>query len=243
MGDNVKLRVKFEKTGALRFIGHLDVMRFFQKCNRRAGIDVCYTGGFSPHQIMSFASPLSVGLESKGEYLDLEVSSVTSSEDMILRYQQASVPQIKVVSVKRLPKDAGNAMASVAAASYEVRFREDRIPQTFLLSENEFSVLLASFLDREDIPFRKEGKSGERFVNLRPGIFVFTWDPIQKVISMTLDASSAGNVKPIQVLEGFLQERGESLAPNALLITRLDLFTRRAEDGELISLDDVGEVF
>ena len=65
---NIKLRIKFRKFGPLRFIGHLDVMRFFQKAIRRAEIDVAYTGGFSPHQIMTFAAPLGVGLESNGEY-------------------------------------------------------------------------------------------------------------------------------------------------------------------------------
>ena len=58
----MKLRIKFNKFGAVKFIGHLDVMRFFQKALRRADIDVAYSGGFSPHQIMSFASPLGVGL-------------------------------------------------------------------------------------------------------------------------------------------------------------------------------------
>ena len=43
----MKIRVKFSKYGPLRFIGHLDVMRFFQKAIRRAGIDVVYTNGFS----------------------------------------------------------------------------------------------------------------------------------------------------------------------------------------------------
>ena len=45
----------------MKFIGHLDVMRYFQKAIRRAGIDIAYSEGFSPHQIMSFAAPLSVG--------------------------------------------------------------------------------------------------------------------------------------------------------------------------------------
>ena len=67
----MKVRVKFAKYGTLRFIGHLDVMRFFQKALRRAGVDVAYTTGFSPHQVMSFASPLGLGIDSFGEYMDI----------------------------------------------------------------------------------------------------------------------------------------------------------------------------
>lgn len=67
----MKIRIKFRKYGTMKFIGHLDVMRFFQKAIRRAGIPIAYTEGFSPHQIMSFAAPLGVGLTSDGEYLDI----------------------------------------------------------------------------------------------------------------------------------------------------------------------------
>ena len=66
----MKIRIKFSKTGVMKFIGHLDIMRYFQKAIRRAEIDVTYTGGYSPHQVMSFAAPLGVGLESQGEYFE-----------------------------------------------------------------------------------------------------------------------------------------------------------------------------
>ena len=71
----MKARIKFAKWGAMRFIGHLDVMRYFQKALRRADIDVAYSEGFSPHQIMSFAAPLGVGLTSIGYYLVVEIKT------------------------------------------------------------------------------------------------------------------------------------------------------------------------
>ena len=64
----MKIRIKFRKWGAMKFIGHLDMMRYFQKAVRRANIDICYSEGYSPHQIMSFAAPLGVGITSDGEY-------------------------------------------------------------------------------------------------------------------------------------------------------------------------------
>ena len=65
----MKIRVKFSKHGAMKFIGHLDIMRYFQKAIRRAEIPIVFTEGFSPHMVMSFASPLGVGIESEGEYM------------------------------------------------------------------------------------------------------------------------------------------------------------------------------
>lgn len=112
----------------MRFIGHLDVMRYFQKAIRRAGIDIAYSGGFSPHQIMSFAAPLGVGLTSNGEYMDIEVVSAASSEDIKNSLNKAMVPGIEIVSVTKLSDNAMNAMASVTAAEYTVRFREGYEP-------------------------------------------------------------------------------------------------------------------
>ena len=60
----MKARIKFRKYGVMRFIGHLDVMRFFQKAIRRAEIPIAFTSGYSPHMIMSFAQPLGVGVTS-----------------------------------------------------------------------------------------------------------------------------------------------------------------------------------
>ena len=143
--QHMKLRIKFNKYGPVRFIGHLDVMRFFQKAIRRAGIDVAYSQGFSPHQIMSFAAPLSVGLTSNGEYMDVEVNSIVSCQDVKERLNSVSVPGIEVLSVKVLPGGAENAMASVAAASYTVRFRQGREPKLSI------SQALPVFLEKEQI--------------------------------------------------------------------------------------------
>ena len=51
----MKIRVRFSKQGQMKFIGHLDMVRYFQKVMRRGEIDVAYSEGFSPHQKMSFA--------------------------------------------------------------------------------------------------------------------------------------------------------------------------------------------
>lgn len=62
----MKLRMRFGKEGIVKFIGHLDIMRYFQKAFRRANVDITYSQGYHPHPCLSFASPLGVGLESRG---------------------------------------------------------------------------------------------------------------------------------------------------------------------------------
>ncbi len=228
----MKLRIKFSKFGPVRFIGHLDVMRFFQKAIRRAGIDVAYSQGFSPHQIMSFAAPLSVGHTSNGEYMDIEVHSITSCEDIKDSLNAVSVPGIEVLDVTILSEHAGNAMASVTAAAYTVRFREGREPQLDIASS------LPMFLAKNQILYQKETKKTQREVDLKPGIFQLTWN--EDSFYMVLDASSGGNIKPGQVVEAYLAEHNLELGFNALLVTREETYRNigTAEVPKLVPLND-----
>jgi len=237
----MRLRVKFRKYGPVRYIGHLDLMRFFQKAIRRAQIDIAYSGGFSPHQIMAFAAPLGVGLISNGEYMDIEVHSMVSCRDVLERLNRASVPGIQVTSVKILPDSAGNAMASVAAAAYTVRFREGREP------EADIAAILPDFLAREQILITKKTKKGSREVDLRQGIYRLSFEEDAgggRVLSMLVDASSGGNIKPVQVVEALLAQSGEVLQENALLISREDVYTDIGTDGspQLVPLGEIGDV-
>ena len=120
----MKIRIKFRKWGVMKFIGHLDMMRYFQKAMRRAHIDICYSEGFSPHQIMSFAAPLGVGITSDGEYLDIEVNASESSEASMKALNATMVDGVMVTSYVRLPDDAKTAMSIVAAADYRLSYKE-----------------------------------------------------------------------------------------------------------------------
>lgn len=237
MENTIKVRIKFKKYGAIKFIGHLDVMRYFQKAIRRAEIDVAYTAGFSPHQIMTFAAPLGVGLESNGEYMDIEVFSMSSCQDIMDKLNAVNVKGIEIIHVSVLPERAGNAMASVAAASYTVRFKNDFVPD-FDITEK-----LPVFLSSDTITYTKSTKKGTREMDLRPGIYSLNWNG--NSFSMLLDASSSGNIKPGQVLEAFFSSQGLCLPENVLAITREEVFTNTASEGEspnFIPLSEIGIV-
>ena len=117
----MKARIKFKKYGALRFIGHLDVMRYFQKVMRRAQIPIAFTGGYSPHMIMSFASPLGIGLTSEGEYFDIELTEPIESEKAVRQMNEVGVEGIEVLSFRQIAEEKkATGMAIVAAADYLV---------------------------------------------------------------------------------------------------------------------------
>ena len=78
----MKVRVKYAKTGPLKFISHLDVMRYFQKSIRRAGLDIAYSTGLSPHEIISFAAPMPLMLTSAGIDLIYVSNGETETTDV-----------------------------------------------------------------------------------------------------------------------------------------------------------------
>lgn len=234
----MKVRIKFSKYGSMKFIGHLDVMRYFQKAIRRAGIDIAYSEGFSPHQIMSFAAPLSVGYTSEGEYFDIELRTPMEEEELQKRLQGAMVEGIDILRVQNLPEGEGNAMASVQAASYLAGFRS----LSFLPEDWEDRLL--AFYNSPTIPVNKKTKRGEKEIDLKESIYQFEIREIpekcalleaaagHKGIYMLLNASSGGNIKPSFVMETFLAAIGVTLPEYGLVIHRVETY-KASETGEI----------
>ena len=221
----MKIRIKFAKYGTMKFIGHLDMMRFFQKAIRRAEIDIKYSEGFSPHQIMSFAAPLGVGIESYGEYMDIEVRSMTSAEDMKRALNQVMVEGVEVLSVTILPEQVKNAMASVAAASYSLKMKEGSFPI------DDLEKKIQSFYNQDSIPYTKETKKSTLELDLKQGIYELGADT-NGAIHMLLNASSSGSIKPAMILEKFCEFAGVEIPATAYQVTRLETYTKPATEGE-----------
>lgn len=230
----MKIRIKFSKHGNIKYIGHLDLQRYFQKAMRRADIDIAYSTGFSPHQIMSFAAPLGVGLESNGEYMDIEMNSFTGSKDTVSRLNAVQAEGIQILSAKVLPEGAGNAMASVAAAGYIIRFKEGREPAF------DWEKTVSDFFALQEIPYVKETKKSTIEMNLKDGIYEL--ESRDHAIYMLVDASSSGNIKPSMVVQAFLNHHNEILQENSLIITREDTYTNigTKEVPDFVPLDAVG---
>lgn len=223
----MKVRIKFSKEGPVRFIGHLDIMRYFQKAIRRAGIDIAYSTGFSPHQIMSFASPLSVGHESCGEYFDVELNSITDTEDIKMRLNQTMAEGIQILQVAVLDETEGNAMASVAAADYLISFRDS------VSLPDDWKEKLTAFYEKDKIPVIKKTKKGEREIDLKETIYQLEIREDQ--VYMLLDAGSGSNMKPGFVLETFCTAENISLPEYPFGVRRLETY-KRTREGRLVPL-------
>ena len=231
----MKVRIKFSKQGVMKFIGHLDVMRYFQKALRRAEIDVKFSEGMSPHMIMSFAAPLGVGLTSDGEYVDIELRTPISTREALERLNKVMVEGMEILDFRQIQEGkAGKAMSLVAAADYTVRFRPGLAP------EGDWQSDLSGFFARKSIPVIKETKKGASEIDIRPMIYELS--VCGGVVSMTLATGSAANLKPELVMEAYASWKGLELAPHALEVNRCEVYTDIGKNGKhrFVSLNELG---
>lgn len=257
----MKIRIKFTKSGPLKFIGHLDIMRYFQKAFRRADIDVEYSQGYSPHQIVSFAAPLGVGLTSDGEYMDVQLLSSDTPEIMMNRINAVMAENIQVVNFQVLPEDSKNAMSIVAAADYMVSIKDgyDFMDKESL--EDKFS----SFYNQETIIINKKTKKSEMEVDIKPLIYcvAFTEEDFNKKLQKTselekkptvaesytngiklymqLATGSVNNLKPELVMEAFCKQEGIEFNPFAYQVHRMEVYADMGDETKrnLLPLDKI----
>ncbi|MFT4006055.1 MAG: TIGR03936 family radical SAM-associated protein, partial [Lacrimispora sp.] len=229
--------IKFTKHGPVKFIGHLDIMRYFQKAMRRAGIDIKYSEGFNPHQIMSFAAPLGVGLTSNGEYMDIEVNSMESCQVLMDQLNETMVDGISVTECHILDDRAKNAMSLVAAADYTLWFRDGKQPG----DEEGFFKNFLVFADQEHIFITKKTKKSEREVDLKASIYELRVK--DGTIFLKVSAGSADNLKPELVMEAYDQWRGQSSPDFAFQVQREEVYgnTGDEENKILVPLGLIGE--
>lgn len=241
----MKIRIKFAKIGPVKYVGHLDMLRYFQKLIRRADIDICYSEGFNPHQKMSFAAPLGVGMPGEGEYVDIDVHTTRSSADSIKALNDASVEGIIIKSYRLLPEGTANAMSSVTAADYFIKYRNNY--------EVDFPLeqCFQSFLQQNVIEIEKETKKNTAILNIRPFIYeyAYTCDKILTLsegkngIYLKLATGSVNNLKPELVFRAFYDYLGKTLPDFALDITRLEVYGNAGteEDPVYQALEDFGD--
>ncbi|TAH66098.1 MAG: DUF2344 domain-containing protein [Anaerolineaceae bacterium] len=185
----MKVRIKFQKFGAMKFIGHLDVMRYFQKAFRRAGYDSEYTKGFNPHQIMSFAAPLGVGLTSDCEYVDIGLNSSEEPELMLKRINAVMSEGFYVTGYHILKEAAEHeknvtAMSLVSSADYLVSLKDGYLLSDSIRTNDEFKEAFEDFYAKQDIIINKKTKKSETLVNIKPMITMISFDEMEYLESL-----------------------------------------------------------
>lgn len=159
---HVAVRIRFEKTGALQYISHLDLHRTFCRLFVRKGVPVWYSEGFTPHPRLVFATPLSVGAESLCEYLDVFiVGSAETVDPDVLRWKltESDIDGLKVTAVY-FPETK---FSTITDSDYIIRIRTTGADAALAARCNEV-------LQRSPLTILKRTKSGEKDVDISPQI-------------------------------------------------------------------------
>lgn len=196
----LKVRIKFQKIGSIKFIGHLDLMRAWQKIFRRSQIPIAYSEGFNPHQIFSIASPLAVGITSDGEYLDLKLSVESYDLSQLIQQVNAVCPEgITIIEAVSLDDKATAGMAACYASSYIITLSEDL---SGLIGQSE---KMNAFFEQDTIIVSKKNKKGKfNDLDLKSGIYSYKILG-NATIDLLLATGSTLNVKPELVMNALLE--------------------------------------
>ena len=214
------VRVWFHKTGPIRYISHLDLMRTMTRAIRRSGIDLWYTEGFNPHPYMTFALPLSLGMQSVCESMDIRIEGDATNEDICCALQSVMPQGIDVTAVKDPVLDP----KFISFARFSVAFENAADPE---LLRQKTDALLSG----DSLIVQKLGKKGHKKVmkeidllaslqSFTPGVEGDTF-----LLELVLPAGSVSNVNPSLLCDEILK-----LDPGAYyVITRQELLTKDME--------------
>ena len=157
-----EVRLRFSKTGRLKYISHLDINRAMSRAFKRAEIPLWYTEGFNPHPYMSFSLPLSLGVESLCESVDIRLIDSIDNADIKSRMNAVLPADLKIVDVYDNFRDN----SEIVYSDYVYKFQ---------FADNEEALgKISDLLSGEEITALKKGKQGRRKIlketNIKPFI-------------------------------------------------------------------------
>lgn len=227
----VRYLVKYTKEGEIKFISHLDLMRTIQRVIRRAKLPIEYSKGFNPHMSLSIAQPLSVGVYSCGEYLDVVFTEELKEEEIIEALNKHTVGGVKFLNAVKVivpeNKKVPQGMALIDGAKYIIKLK---------LKEGK----TINFDAIKEIPhwnMLKKTKSGEKEVDIRA--LVKSIEGIVKddklVVETVISCGSRENLSA-SLLSDFIKSSFEEIDKEAFVdIMRVEMYALK--DEELIPLD------
>lgn len=188
----MRVRITFTKQGALRYIGHLDLHRLWERAMRRADLPLSYSQGFHPQPKISLAAALPLGFSSRAEVLDVRLNEEIKVEEISTRLRDSLPPDIKVTDVKTVEESLPALQTLTLSAAYDVHLTEP-------VDGSELKRRVESLMMTESIIRERRGKS----YDLRPLVellSVITMADGTSWLKMTLAAREGATGRPEEVL-------------------------------------------
>ena len=210
-----RLRVTFAKEGPLRWVAHLDLMRTWERTIRRAVLPLSYSQGFSPHARIALAAPLPVGVEGRGELIDLWLDDTLRLEDVAKRLAAAMPPGLSISEVKQVSDDLPSMQSCLLAARYEVLFDADDLDRVDLEAALERLLALES-LEWEEQRGKKTRNYDLRATVLEAAVDLVDAGTLCLRLHLSLEPGRTG--RPAQVLKAMEIE----VEPRATIRTEIE---------------------
>ena len=203
------IRIIFRKTGFLRYISHLDLQRAMQRAMARAEIPLWHTQGFNPHSYLCFASPLSLGINSVTEILDIKPNPEKRmpTNEIKTRLNAALTEDLAVSDVY----EADTSLNDIRYAEYSFKIEKHNN------NDSDFRKML----NQNFIPVIKKTKRREEEINLKDEIAKLNLEGDN--IKITLPAGNTKTIKPLLLITSFRDLTGKNPEYD---ITREKFFTK-----------------
>jgi radical SAM-linked protein len=217
-----RIRIVFNKRGDLRFLGHLEMARMFERACRRARIPLSFTGGYSPKPRITFALSLPTGTEALAEWLDLELSEALPPEDVMNKLNDQLPSGIRVVESWKVPVD-------VPALNGRVRFMnyEALLPESW----KDLDEKIQDLMNRPKVPVVRVRKGKERTLDLKDYLFSMG-SPDDRTLTFSLALKGEeGSARPQEVLKALLGNYKDGLTDVRLTRTSLTFALERDKAG------------
>lgn len=191
----MKIRFQFIRGEELKYIGHLDVMRLFERAFKRSQIPLTHSQGFNPRPHIVFAQPMPLGLSSDGEFADVELEKSYELNDLLEKINSALPKGIKVVAAN-VKNNNKNIMGIVEAARYRIDFKA--------FQSLDINGIISNILSQKRILVLKKTKSGEKEFDIRPLIYELSGETNENAgfFNVLLNAGQDNNVRPELFFEG-----------------------------------------
>jgi radical SAM-linked protein len=195
----MRIRITFVKQGALRYTGHLDLHKLWERAARRAELPLAYSQGFHPQPKMNMAAALPLGFSSRCEVMDMKLEQDISLESLPTRLNSTLPSGLQVVEVEQVDERAPALQTQVVSAEYEVTLTE-------AVDGSELNRKINSVIESKSIPRERRGK----MYDLRPLIDALTLTPAPPSLEgkgdgvsifMRLAAREGATGRPEEVLD------------------------------------------
>ena len=221
----MKLRGEFTKLGIIKYISHLDLMRLFSRAFQRAKVDVLYSEGFNPHPLFTLGNPLSLGVESESEFLEVEVGEDTDPEEFKLALNKVLPEGVKILRVYKdfNPKAIQQQIKSMA---YTFTWEEENHPVDGM----------EKFLAQDEILITRKRKKGRKKIdveeNVKDRILQGKVSVNGKQVTMeaTLSSGEENHLRPDHFLQSYLKSIHSTIDPDMVEIKRVKNFTENGEE-------------